>query len=460
MLARRFHEERLTPLYGARTPVALTIAGLLMLVGLAVGSETSVGRVVAVGLATATTMTALAAWLGLRRLILGLGMVATAMAPWVGVRAGHEVAASDVVILAAILVAAVYRLTHRRFSFTPYVLGLIAILLVVAGGLLGTFFAPDPMSSLFQLARFSASTIGIVLFFALLSPTRREVVLLAMAFVLGTLVSAGVGMLFIDSTYGRPVGLSLHSNHLGLVVFMAIGIMLGLSRSGDRQLVMGGVVVLAIAAVYTGSRASLVGLVCTGIMFLWATRRLSLLRRVLIAMAIAVAAWTVGWISIPAVNSIGRALGDDTVADANAERADVVSASVEQIQAHPVTGSGFGSALEAHSIYLQLWQGGGVLALIGLTILWIVALRALRRGRQRRDELLIGLAASYIAYLVVAAVGNQLWDRYLWVIFSLMIAARAAPDLTSAPGGSMAEVTGGNESDPPDRLRPGPRRLS
>lgn len=384
---------------------------------------------------------AVTARFGVRRLVVLLGLAASAMVPWVGIRAGSEITAGDVVFAAAITLVIVYRLAHPRLGLQPYAPALGAIALITVGGMVGTFFAPDPAMSLGQLARFSASTVGILAFFALLAPSRREVLLLSLAFVAGTLVSAVIGVLFVDEIYGRAVGLSLHSNHLGLVVFMAIGILLGASGGGDRRIAMVGVAVLMFAAVVTGSRASIGGVVITGALYLWATRRVVLLRRVVVVIVAVLVAMSLGWISVPTTNGVGRLLGDETVAGANAERVDAVNASLEQIWEHPITGSGFGAALEAHNIYLQLWRGGGVLALAGLAVNWALAIGALRQGRRQQDGLLIGLASAYVAYLVVGMVGNQLWDRYIWVIFALMIAARRGQDTDTSPtGGGVDEV--------------------
>jgi O-antigen ligase len=417
------------------------VAGLPILVGVSAGSGNPWGVVGASVLAGITTALAIAARFGARRLVVLVGMAAAAMTPWVGVRAGSEITAGDVVFVVAIALVLVYRLAHPWLGPQSSAPALGGIALITVAGLVSTFFAPDPVISIGQLTRFSASTVSILAFFALLAPSRREVLLLSLAFVAGTLVSAVIGVLFVDEIYGRAVGLSLHSNHLGLVVFMAIGILLGASGGGDRRIAMVGLAILMFAAVVTGSRASMGGVILTGALYLWATRRVVLLRRVVVVIVGVLVAMSLGWISVPTTNGVGRLLGDETVAGSNAKRVDEVATSLEQIWEHPVTGSGFGAALEAHNIYLQLWQAGGVLALGGVAVNWALAIGALRQGRRQQDGLLIGLASAYVAYLVMGLVGNQLWDRYIWVIFALMIAARRGLDTDTSPtGGGVDEV--------------------
>jgi hypothetical protein len=91
------------------------------------------------------------------------------------------------------------------------------------------------------------------------------------------------------------------------------------------------------------------------------------------------------------------------------------------------------------------------LALGGLAVLWALALGVLRLGRRRQDGLLIGLAAAYVAYLVMGLVGNQLWDRYLWVILALMIAASRSQDRSSE---SVSDQPALAHDHPASRIRP------
>jgi hypothetical protein len=81
-------------------------------------------------------------------------------------------------------------------------------------------------------------------------------------------------------------------------------------------------------------------------------------------------------------------------------------------------------ALSSHDIYRQSLAAGGIILLVALVIM--LGMSLLRAAEYARvDTLGVALAVTIAAFIVLGAAENFLTDRYLYVPFALVIAARA-----------------------------------
>jgi O-antigen ligase len=142
----------------------------------------------------------------------------------------------------------------------------------------------------------------------------------------------------------------------------------------------------------------------------------------------------------------------------NAARRVAFDSALREFAQSPVTGTGYGGVREAHNLYLQLLQGGGVLLFCTFAAF---ALGALGRGYQlSRDERLSpdlqrlagALTLSVGVWLTAGLVQNTVYDRYLYVPvgFLLALSAVAARNMHTEPPlvashGRFLRATGNGE---------------
>ena len=312
-----------------------------------------------------------------------------------------------------------------------------AILLIIAGGLAGTAWAsPDVRRSLINIAQFAVAAAGTLTLIVLWSPTTREIRVAVAVFTATVLASAGYGFLLDVSHLDRVKGLALQPNHLALMSVFATGTALAQRATSGRRLgwaMMAVVGSLELIILYTGSRASLLGFIAVVAIFATLWRPITALAPAAVLAAFA-AASHVEWFNIPESNALSRLLGGGGTSRSIVEaplgdRESLFSTTWQQILDSPIFGHGFHDVLHPHSVYLELWGGGGLLALGGVLLFAAIVGSWLWRGFSLfRDPLspeamlLFGLAAGTAGYLVVAATQPYLWERYIWLAPALAVA--------------------------------------
>jgi O-antigen ligase len=138
------------------------------------------------------------------------------------------------------------------------------------------------------------------------------------------------------------------------------------------------------------------------------------------AVVLAIGAWQ------PRTESaLGRVLfpGRSSVLS-DATRSQLADRVIARIHEHPITGSGFERATEAHNVYLQIVDVAGVIGVLAAVGIAIAVVR--RPLRMRRVPLVAGGLALVVAYAVSAFAVNTMWDRWLWYPISVLIAAAHA----------------------------------
>ena len=263
--------------------------------------------------------------------------------------------------------------------------------------------------------------------------------------------AAGIAQLFLgdvipgtETAFGRMTGTAQHVNDFGGSAAVALPVAMGLAfqtLAGRPIRLVGGLgtVLIAIGLVLSGSVGAMVAAVCgTGVAATVGGRKRAFgIAAAAIAMATAVtwhfqAAQSADTLSerIHAVSGTSGTL---------AARVDVFKLAWAHIADHPLVGVGLGfdparpgSGLPdlIHNAFLSAWYQGGLLALVGLGVICLTALRAgLQAVAQAEDvdeRVLAGaLAGSFAAYLVFALGEPTLYVRYGWVPVALVLALRA-----------------------------------
>ncbi|MCA1648560.1 MAG: hypothetical protein LC797_24895, partial [Chloroflexi bacterium] len=137
---------------------------------------------------------------------------------------------------------------------------------------------------------------------------------------------------------------------------------------------------------------------------------------------------------MPQGSALYRLLGGsgalkNQVTGSNSQHLDALHTAISQIGTHPWTGTGFTAGLAAHNLELEAADIGGVLALVGIILVWgtVFALlwRQLRFGVPREHWLRASLLVGVLGYFSLAQFENIFWDRHLW--FFVAVALLAAP---------------------------------
>lgn len=351
-----------------------------------------------------------------RRLLLGLLALTGFVSPMDSIRVAGIGGLADVLLLASlallffvVLVTGIYR---QLTSYGPVILAAAGM---VFSGLIGTFFSPAPALSALNIARFAVAILGMMLVFANAACNVRDVRLLMWSYVLGSTVSSLYG-LFQANPYGRAQGLSFHPNALGLTSVFAMSLCYGLISIGStrtRMVGLGMVSILGLGVVSSGSRAALAAAVASTLVFIVASRNRRLVRYGALAVVGATLAAFFGLYTLPESTAIDRLFTpSELTSQSDQERTRLRDASLEQVDAHPLTGSGFANATAAHNLPLQALQAGGVLGIASFVAMVAAILRPL--VRRRRDMLVAGSLAMYCGYLATSLASNTLWDRWLW----------------------------------------------
>jgi O-antigen/teichoic acid export membrane protein/O-antigen ligase len=422
-------------------PASITRAGVFLAVLAAAGSsgllfprisvQSSVALTVFGVIALGCVFVAIA--FGLQGVTL-LAMAAMAMTVGMnGVRVSTSVAFSDLFYFAAALTLIVPFLRASSKELQPIYPLIRGFLLVLAGGLVGSLVAGDPVASLDRLLRFMLAAALMPIFFALWRPTLTQIKVVSWLWVLSATANAFVAMVETANPYNhRSDGLTTHPNHLALVSILAIGPAVALSLMGRRLTSLIGISccgLLGMGVLVSGSRAGMIGLVAVIISIAAFTRRKEVLVGVCLAGIAGFVLVTTSTISLPNGNALNRILGggDTTtiqgVSFSDTERQEALHSSLGRAMEHPITGAGFEDALAAHNVFLQMWSSAGLLGLVGIVLVFAAVLepsvrlfiRSRGPFRDRSDLILLGFSASFIGYFSTSVFQPALWDRYIWL---------------------------------------------
>lgn len=389
-----------------------------------------------------------------------LGLVAVS---WNAVRVG-PLEPGDALLLAAAFALALDALRRRRAPWMPALM-LGGAALIAASGLL-TALAPPSASylgartlfpnpyvvyglhsltsdgNLVSLGKFLVALVLLPMMVQVLEPSSREVRVLAGAWAISALVSAGVAVL--DATGhthisasllgyvpggGRQAGLSIQPNHLAVALILATPVVLSWLRSTSRAVRFVSVpalLVLAAGVLLTSSRGGFVGLLIAAGLTIVLVPELRPSPRVLAVVLPlgCMALLGLGASLLPELATQSRLAGG--LADlSNAQRAILQAQAIADFSVSPIHGIGFDHVDEAHQVFLQLLAAGGVIGLLGYATYWIGVLRTALLARRVDPNIASALLVSSLCFLALNLVENQVTDRYLYVPAALIVGLAA-----------------------------------
>ena len=430
----------------------LATLALFFVAGLAVASpvsRTASLLLVAAGV-IAVFVAALVGRYGARTVAFGCLIAAGFLAPMNGLRLGASISFADVLLVPGGVLAVVARARPAHDAKPPEQRrmrpDMLTALLLVGGGVIGSVFATDLGASLSAIVRFGVAAFGVPLVFVALGPTRAEIRVMAWAFLAGACVNAIFGVV----TYApanRGIGLSTHSNHLGMACVLASGFAAGLFLTGSRRSGMvaaAGWAIVSVGILKSGSRAGVLGAAIVLLAVLVFTGSTRILKWCVLVTSGVWLLLALNVIPYDEQDALARLLGGNQpgVAQSNAERAQVREEGLEAIRQHPITGAGFGEARVAHNVYIQVWGAAGLVGLVGLAVMANASIRALFEGAAG-DRFLLGAAACTFSFMLVAFASNILWDRYLWYTLAVFVTLRRQATVL---------IAGALDAPPPGRL--------
>lgn len=308
---------------------------------------------------------------------------------------------------------------------------------------------------------------------AVTATNRRRCVLLLELWAVSTIISAAVAVADIAGiAHLAPVaiqnhrssGLALQPNYLGLSsVFGIPPTMLWIGRS-RRWTIAGfcGVALLLGSLYASGSRAGAASGVLAVVTTVLAVPRLR--RSAGVVLPLAAMVLTVMMLFTDAgrqiLHQVRLGAGANTYGSDSA-RSLINRVSLQQFEARPLAGVGFGVVSFAHDIYVQLLASGGLITFTSFVVyfsgLFAFAGKAFRSSL---GESARAAAVAILMWLVSGPVDNNLVDKFLYVLPGLLFAMSlvAAREHVGGPVEAQAEELAHRESLA-EQLRPPPRPL-
>lgn len=418
----------------------------------------------------------------LRAVAVFLLLVTFALLPLQNVRATSGVAAADLVLAVAALVALVSR--HPRppaLAVPPLIRNGLA--LMALGGFVGLVFADERLVSAKLLVRLLAVVLLAFVAVVRVAPSGREVRRFLIAFVVVGAVSGVVsalgdltGLPVLDrSTFGdRAVGLTItkyplidylrgttatsrsiatNPNLFGGVsavgAVLAVMLLIEATTWRARAVLAAAATGLTVGVLFSGSRSSLLALLVGCLPALWRLVRLGHGRRVLIGAGVVAALVVISLFTTVRAPSLDRLLlrsnsaDTERTAESTILRYQNATRGLEQRGWHSLaTGSGLrdDTAAKLHDGHLEIWVGLGLLGLIGWLLVCVGVVAAGVRHAARagplavREVALLALGSAFAANVVVTLFVDTIWNRYIWLLVALVVTLLVRPDGAEKPG--------------------------
>lgn len=234
----------------------------------------------------------------------------------------------------------------------------------------------------------------------------------------------------------RATGLTNHPNTLGLVVALALPMAIARSASAGARGPLAVLTVLALigGVAMSGSRGALLA-AGGGIILLFVLAAASIRSRMgtmLIAIFVAITLLIIFSPGKPerlGTVTVERLSGGLNATDSDTQRRALLHEAVADWLERPLVGRGYSPVRPSHDIYLQLLQGGGIIALAGfLTFAAATLSRARRTSRPAAgipswvSGVAAGSGAGFGVWLLFGLVGTQTYDRFLYVPVGVILA--------------------------------------
>jgi hypothetical protein len=349
--------------------------------------------------------------------------------------------AASAFMLAALLISQGYReIIIPRWHFVA------AYLLLVSGILATLAISQGASADLLTTARFVVTLFGVPLLISLTARTERRRTILFDFWIASVLINCGVAILgqagvhIGESLTGlsysfshRQAGLTEHPTHLGYVCVLALPVVIVrlilTKRFSLRCFHVATVVIIIVGLILAGSRVALVGailsVICIPLYTLGRTRQITA-----VVMGGIILVGVLVLISTASVSSLGELPGRSGSSIETSDNAHIESAkeALTLFSSHPLTGAGYSNVRQAQDIYLQLLEGGGVLAVaafgifIGGCLQMALAIRRSNVLKDRERALAGALAMGIVTWMIMGIFQPPIYDRYLYVGPGLIMA--------------------------------------
>lgn len=401
--------------YGHLTTAALVAGcGVLLfgLVALAVSAPA-----IAVGLAVFLTLVLA---LGFERAGTVVMILALFLAPMNSIRltgGSSSVTASDILFVVAAGLLTPTFINKRLQVPTFYLVGVIGLVVLGANAsLLG-----DGLASLFLMSKFIVSAIVIPIVFMWWRPSLSLLHKLATAYVAGAVISVFYSLTQVPMQ-GRVLGLTTHVNNFGHASMLALLLLPFVwsqlsSRLRPAVWMVGFICFWGIWS--SGSRAALlvVAVLCLLFPFLERSGKIAWMGAFTGALGLLFFSRIRG---ADQQSALGRLFGGGGSVNSDNQRVESLQRGWEQFREHPIRGQGFVEVITFHNIYLAVAVAVGVFGLIAMLALLWSAVQPIFLGR--RPYGLIAYAA--LGYALFGMLSTNLWDRFVWIVLSMVLAAR------------------------------------
>jgi O-antigen ligase len=334
-------------------------------------------------------------------------------------------AAADFGLVISLAAALFVRTTNPRVQIPQWVA--LPLYLLTVSALVASTASPFPAEAIAATFRLAVAAVLCVVLVFRLAPTPRDLGVWLTAFSIGQAISVIEAHINPPQYSDRLDGLATHANTFGLLSALALVALVPRLQRGRGSLAISLDLVLigtsAVGVLSSGSRAAIFAVAAGLGAFALTGRRVA--RTFLIAgivgplLIVPFVAWQ---ITVPGSATQRLLAPTDFETQSNNGRIDQAEYAIARWEQQPLLGGGMDIGAEAHNVYLQLLTAAGPLAL-AMFIVFAVSLlsRLLARGDFQPPELLARrtLVALLLCYLVAAAVSNNLWDRFIWIILGI-----------------------------------------
>ena len=370
------------------------------------------------------------------------------------VRVSAHVTASDLFFLASACLFFASLFTERaRLPSIPGWL-LLSVAGILSAGVLAATNSTNVGADLVATSQFCVALLGIPVVLAFATGASGKVIVMSKLWLVSAGVNAAVGVLdYLHVTNigpaiagavfaGRTTGLTVQPNHLGLAGAMAVPVGLFLATRSQRKIdcfAWAGVTALiSLGVLVSGSRAAVVAAAAGGLLFpvlghrLWRQTLLVLAvsAAIIVMLSLSLSDQTVPFVNrFAAIQRLTNGAADTASSDSS--RLEYYGLALADFSKNPLTGNGLDLVRDAHDIYFQLLQAGGVIALISFVLFAGASVRlGWRLSRQPTitsdlQNLASGLTASICVWMLAGLVQNLIYDRFLYVPIGLLIGMRA-----------------------------------
>lgn len=354
--------------------------------------------------------------------------IVAVLLPLNGIRPATGVSIGDI----ALVLAGVATLPFARRATPPgtVMVVLVGTFLVTAGGLIGMASSQD-WAGTGQMLKFIAGAPMVIIIVTFMNPRQKVAIMLVIFYALGGFISSVAALMGRnDPALQRASGFGAHLGHLGLAAMFGAFVFLGWFLSTSNNLVRAASALMGAVCVYgmllTGMRSAVLGVVL-GVIFIACCARLKGIALAvgggILGLALLIALMPYLPASENLLRIVGRGERQGLLSASNDAHIAVFWDSLHVIGTHPWTGVGFGEALAAHNLVLQTVNLGGLIALIGLLIIWVtfflVVFDRFRIGMTKDTSMQTCLLAAVIGYFVIAQFEPLIWDRHLWFFITL-----------------------------------------